>query len=228
VNQLENVSFSHRLVTVSFSHKTEDKIWGFRDLKRGWHFGEGKPIDKTGIDEALHLHSEILLHRFTRTDAFPGLNGEIQLTIYSNNDYFEFTREPTGKWTFVHEHLEAEVDVVGELTLTDLQEKIVGSLEERICNTSELYHENTGTPIKSGLQRLPLSRPATMESPSSKSSVFLKSQRLFAITSENTIHTFPVNRQSFGNFQTIFFRQAFGLYRFRVIEATSATATSQD
>src|SRR2546425_6692048 len=81
----------YTLAGVSFSHATEAKIWNFRDLADGWHCGEGVQFKDRDIFDAIDLHSEMLNYGFFETDAFPGFNGEIQITLYSGKDYFEFT-----------------------------------------------------------------------------------------------------------------------------------------
>ncbi|MEZ4733902.1 MAG: hypothetical protein R3E79_42970 [Caldilineaceae bacterium] len=42
---------------------------------------------------------------FHETDAFPGLNGEVMVTVYQGSDYWEFTLEPTETITFVYEQM---------------------------------------------------------------------------------------------------------------------------
>jgi hypothetical protein len=137
------VFFRH--MTRSFmSNETARKIRSFASLADGWHFGEGLPVSKEAIFDALFLHIQILMAGFTETDAFPGLSGEIQVTAYWNEDYFEFTRESDGTWTFIHENSDEEKDTGSNLSL-EYATKIAANLRDQICNTSELFHEDIGT-----------------------------------------------------------------------------------
>lgn len=67
------------------------KIRAFGELAEGWHFGEGSPISEVAIDTALKLigfADEMGLYKF---DAFPGLEGEVILTFYGDNEELDFT-----------------------------------------------------------------------------------------------------------------------------------------
>jgi hypothetical protein len=74
-------------------HPTRRKIRGFADLAEGWHYGEGGPISTRAVDAALGLHAAALRLGFTETNAFPGLNGEIEITLYTGPHYIEFIIE---------------------------------------------------------------------------------------------------------------------------------------
>ena len=69
----------------------QNKIIDFKNLERGWCYGEGEPFNDAIINKALELHNEILEKDFIETDAFPGINGEVMLTAYYAEYYFEFT-----------------------------------------------------------------------------------------------------------------------------------------
>jgi hypothetical protein len=146
------------------ANNTEEKILNFANLESGWHLGEGVPIDARAMCEACSLNALLLTQGFFETDAFPGLSGEVQLTADFNNDYFEFTREPNGEWSFIHEHSDDVITESYALNLTEV-ENIAGGLHERICNTSDLYHENIGTNDTRGLPALLSSHQAMVEYP---------------------------------------------------------------
>lgn len=74
-----------------FFNPTEEKIKSFAGLKKGWHYGEGISISDELLDECLKFHRALNEFGFKETDAFPGLNGEIRITIYDSNCYIEFT-----------------------------------------------------------------------------------------------------------------------------------------
>jgi hypothetical protein len=82
---------------------TLDKIYGFAQLQPGWSFGEGVAFTQTTLNKALQLAKTAHTLGFHETDAFPGLNGEIMVTVYQGSEYWEFTLQPTETITFVYE-----------------------------------------------------------------------------------------------------------------------------
>lgn len=89
---------------INRARQTAEKIRSFRELPTGWHYGNGNaPSDET-IQKALTLNSELALSGFSKTNAFPGIEGEIQVTAYHGPLYLEFTIEPDKGITFIYEH----------------------------------------------------------------------------------------------------------------------------
>lgn len=100
------------------------KIQSFKELERGWSYGEGISIEQATLDNAIALNREAIRFGFLETDAFPGLNGEVMFTIYSDDHYLEFTLEAGGRVTFYHEKDNEEVSYQEELSFQDAKEKI--------------------------------------------------------------------------------------------------------
>lgn len=118
-------------------NNTDEKILDFADVPPGWHFGEGSSISAAAIRDAAKLHEAFILNGFYETDAFPGLAGEIRVTAYFGSQYFEFTRETDGKWSYVSEKngsVERELDC---LTLEQAQES-VKSAANNLWNTYDI------------------------------------------------------------------------------------------
>ncbi len=67
--------------------QTEKKIREFQDLPEGWHYGDGHPLSYEVFNEALELHRFLLQLGFTKTDAFPGVEGDISITVYKQENY---------------------------------------------------------------------------------------------------------------------------------------------
>ena len=109
---------------VTASQITERKIRGFRELERGWHYGEGVPIEQSTLDNAIVLHQEAVRLGFLETDAFPGLNGEVMFTIYLDDHYLEFILEPNGNVTFYREKSDEEISYQEGLSFQNAKEKI--------------------------------------------------------------------------------------------------------
>jgi len=112
--------------------KTEKKIQSFKKLEKGWLFGEGISFDESIIDKAIILNREVLKHGF-KTNAFPGIKGEIQITVYFLNHYFEFIIEPDMNITFVYEIDDKEIDYQENLSFESAKNKI-NKLKEYIHN----------------------------------------------------------------------------------------------
>jgi hypothetical protein len=83
--------------------QTTSKIHAFGHLKPGWHYGSGRgpseDVIKAAITIVAHAHSM----GFSEMNAFPGVSGEIQVTLYDNDNYYEFTIEPDLSITLVRE-----------------------------------------------------------------------------------------------------------------------------
>jgi hypothetical protein len=100
------------------SDKTYQKILSFGALTDGWHYGEGKQIGNETIAAAASLLSRALSKNlFAESDAFPGLNGEVRVSIYEDNDSHEFTIEQNLEVTYLHESNGSQV---GEPILLDI------------------------------------------------------------------------------------------------------------
>ncbi|PZV13427.1 MAG: hypothetical protein DCF20_15465 [Pseudanabaena sp.] len=96
---------------------TEKKINSFRTLPVGWHYGSGiAPLAKV-LDLAIQLNQFAGLMGFEATDAFPGIDGEVMLTVYDGDIYLEFSIEVDGSINYVHEQGDEEVDSDDKISL---------------------------------------------------------------------------------------------------------------
>lgn len=64
------------------AENTRSKIRNFAKLPIGWHYGEGGPIHGSVLDLGLAVEALLHLHGYPKTGAFPGIDGEIQVTGY--------------------------------------------------------------------------------------------------------------------------------------------------
>jgi len=106
------------------SHDTRRKLASFRELKQGWHYGEGVPFSQCVIKSATTINQEALQLGFTETDAFPGIGGEIRVTVYHNIHYLEFTVETDGQITFVYEKDQEEIYYEEKLSLQESKRRL--------------------------------------------------------------------------------------------------------
>jgi hypothetical protein len=96
--------------------KTERKIESFRSLQHGWHFGEGGPLQDHRATMGKELLSTLTLLGLTKTDAFPGPNGELMLTAYIGDQCLEILIQPDDTITINHEVGSVSVSSVYGLT----------------------------------------------------------------------------------------------------------------
>jgi hypothetical protein len=182
--------------------QTKNKILGFKKLPIGWHYGQGvSPLQST-IDKALQLHQKASDSGFRETDAFPGINGEIQVTLYQNQTYLEFTINDDQSITYVKEEGDQEVEYKENLSINDAISIIQSNkskLEERECPTFELSVASTMTNEESGFLVLPLNHLVTEPVyRCSESNAQNKQVVVFARTSAGTIEKWQEIRQYTG------------------------------
>ena len=164
------------------SNDTQRKLCSFKHLAPGWHYGEGGPIDSDTIRLACQINKAAYFAGFRETDAFPGLDGCISLTIYHCDDFYELILNPEGKVTFVHERGSQELMYLQSISV----HKAIALIEEFSPllwkTTYESFTKITTTEEKNG-SAAPLS-PAVMESPSSVKCASNSRVRAFVTTSE--------------------------------------------
>ncbi len=82
---------------------TYEKIQSFAAYRPGWSFGEGVEFTQPLLNKSLQLAKTAHALGFHKSDAFPGLNGEVMITIYRETEYWEFTIQPDESLSFVYE-----------------------------------------------------------------------------------------------------------------------------
>ncbi len=110
-------------------------------MDEGWHFGEGIPISISIIKKAIEIDKEIFNYGFLKTEAFPGTNGEIMVTIHYFDDYFEFIIENDETVTFLHEFKNKTLYSEENMSFINALHKI-SMLREHVWILSELLAEN--------------------------------------------------------------------------------------
>ena len=94
------------------------KLLNFLKFKRGWGaMGEGAPFTQKMVDEILDFFHKHIEGKF-ESDVFPGLGGEIMLTLYLENGYYyEIMFEQDGTYSVNIEN-EKEEEISEEINLT--------------------------------------------------------------------------------------------------------------
>lgn len=125
---------------------TRSKMLSFAELPAGWHYGDGRPVSQETLDAALAILQQATNLGFSATDAFPGIEGEVRVTIYDQAYYYEFTVELNSSVTIVFEHNGEEILALEGLSL----EETLRKLEEAgtgIWDCSELFTPAISTPF---------------------------------------------------------------------------------
>lgn len=106
---VDSTGMSFYISDLSGTQETHRKLKSFIDFEEGWSYGYGKRFDIEILEKAISFHSALVNTGLLKTDAFPGLNGEIMVTGYHHDHYLEFIFEPDQTVTFTHEKADDEV-----------------------------------------------------------------------------------------------------------------------
>ena len=180
-------------------HITEQKIRSFLSFQPGWSHGAGVAFDTQVLAEAIELNKAVVRAGLYVTDAFPGLFGEIMVTIYHRNHYLEFIREIDGSITFHHERGSEEIGAQEGLSLAEAL-TIIDQFREEAWKQSE-FSRNVSLTLGNAISRvLPSEQveirqesrwfPSVASSPAGQASV---------IIFEDTTEDSPGNRQYTGD-----------------------------
>jgi hypothetical protein len=168
--------------------ETFDLINSFRILPKGWNFGEGVPASAN----SLRLSQKILRFAFdlglAEAEAFPGINGEIQVGFYDENYALEITAEINGTLTVAFEKEDETVFFKEGLSLNDAI-KILKDFTYNKCHSYVSSISNSTTIGKRSVYQVwhldP--RQETMEFPLSVKSVSRRRKKVCADISQSTI-----------------------------------------
>jgi hypothetical protein len=186
--------------TLEVTLQTLNKIKSFEKLPTGWHYGQGVPPSEVTIARARILVIDAFLTGTIETNAFSGVDGEIQVTMYHGISYLEFTIAPNGTVTAVYEEGGIEKDYAENLPFDQALAKLK-EYSNRIWASSGLSITPISTAEQENLKALPSKTPATeAASLSSKKTVPLPPAPVYAGTSTGSILTSLASLQFFGTF----------------------------
>jgi hypothetical protein len=123
---------------------TQSKITGFLKLPVGWHYGKGRAPSKDFVAKALVYVSFYNLLGIEKTDAFPGIDGEIMVTGYYGTNVIETTLELDGTFRFCHEKGDVEIKYQEALSASGLSELLLSAAPETECE--KWYSSGLSTP----------------------------------------------------------------------------------
>lgn len=186
----------------AYIHPTLRKIERFRNFVAGWHYNEGVPFKEDTLSLAIQIHEMSIDQGLYETDAFPGIDGEIMITIYHYNQYLEFTVEQNGQISYVKEIGDEEVAGEEKITTNTIKSLLI-TLREDVWKQSELLTGNTTTEERTDLSALRSRTQATMgESQLLARNVFSKvtgTQGQFAPTFNYSMKELQVSPQFTGS-----------------------------
>lgn len=117
-----------------FLQTTDQEITNFLKLSQGWHYGEGHAPNEKTVDDSLRINNQATLLGL-KTEAFPGINGEIQINCYFRDKTLEFTIESTGEISLVEEKNDIEISSHDNLGLEEVLNFIRKQNGETIWNS---------------------------------------------------------------------------------------------
>ncbi len=116
--------YSYLVQDVTIHEVTERKIRRFGEFEKGWHYGEGVSFEQSVLDNAIAMNQEAIRLGFYETDAFPGLSGEVMVTVYSSDHDLDFIFERDDSVTFCHEEGDKEICHEQGLSFQDAKVRI--------------------------------------------------------------------------------------------------------
>jgi len=114
-------------------HSTIAKMLSFQQLPVGWHYGEGRPCVVVALLQALYLHRYAQILGLTETDAFPGIDGALLLTVYDGDDTLAFQCELDGSISYVLERNDLEVAETEDLTMAQARTILYAHVMQKSC-----------------------------------------------------------------------------------------------
>lgn len=169
---------------------TRNKVRGFLTLEEGWNYGEGIPINPAAVARAervLDIGSDMGL---TRSDAVPGLDGEVQVVFYQEDHRVEVTLDSERRIELIYEAPNREETELTCNSVAALHDKIKELLPQIWPNSSVCFTESITLPKIDAfrtLRSIPTEYPK--EYPSLTSTVYLQSPGLLKGISTDSIRT---------------------------------------
>ncbi len=172
----------------------------FKQLSVGWNFGQGVPSTPSAARSCQLIMSFVKRLKFDDIDAFPGIDGEIQLCIYLGAETLELVFEPNGTVTITLEKDDA-FQCIAENVSTNKAFQILKDFKYNRCRDYTSLISSTISPQeRDGFQVWP-SDQRRVESPLLIKSVPRIAAGIFVNTSGHTTPQSQVIPLYSGKFQ---------------------------
>lgn len=103
---------------------TIQKVREFAELANGWHFGEGIASPQPRIDKAILMINYARLLGLKRANAFPGVDGQIEITFYDDGRMLEITIEADDSLTIAQDENDIQVGFSEAVSTPQLYERL--------------------------------------------------------------------------------------------------------
>jgi len=174
----------------SLAHPTQRRIAKFALMEQGWSYGEGEPFAPDVVARALEVHRAMVANGFYNTDAFPGLSGEIVVTLYDGDDYVEVEVRPDLRLDFLWERQGEELEAVEDLGFGDVK-RYLSQLRKESWKLSASLTQYTTTSDSSASIAQPSDPLASRMEVASQSSAWTASTLADEPSASTFIHSTP-------------------------------------
>lgn len=110
-------------------NQTIQKIRSFAQLSEGWHYGEGVPVNPNSGEKAERFLLTAEAWGIEEANAFPGIDGEVELTFYLGDKTFAFLFELDGTVSITEER--------GDKIISDVYEQPYQVAEQKLWELSQ-------------------------------------------------------------------------------------------
>ena len=124
--------------------ETIRKVKGFATLLEGWHFGEGLPPTQGRIDQAVAFLVYAQVVGIDRANAFPGINGQVEVTFYSADQMLEITVESDDSLTLAEDRGDEQIGLEENVSQRDVYQKL-NEFDQNPWLSSDLFTVNITT-----------------------------------------------------------------------------------
>lgn len=205
---------------------TAAKVASFRNLPRGWHYGDGVPASEETAQTAKNLLLGMAHAGLWKTNAFPGIDGQMMVTAYHRNQYFEMSVEADGSVVFVYEENRREVIYRENLTPAEALNLLHEVVRDSLWVSSASYTTTISTRFAETLRAmLSKTRLVKAESQSLTRSALEEAAETSALTSPAIIRYRPMTLLSSGASPTMPYRPNAELSSKTAHPATTAITT---
>lgn len=105
-----------------------DKLYSFRRLSRGWHYGEGGPIEDAIINRAKEVFEFFQEVGFPKHNFFAACDRGVLVTAYNGDLYIGIFVDPCGSYSIEHAVCEDDRFYCEGLSLADVKKKTIDAI----------------------------------------------------------------------------------------------------
>lgn len=118
--------------------KTLELLKEFKTLPVGWHFGEGNPVLPELLKQARAWVKLAGIVKIKRANAFPGVDGSVQIRFYHDDRIIEMTFETDRTIVLAEDAGKTQIYFNEDASLAEIIEKLK-EFAERVCFSSEQF-----------------------------------------------------------------------------------------